>query len=226
MRDEPRSAAVEPMEQLPFNSCDYRCEHCLVTAECAVFRKLQEHSLQYGNDDEEGNDLDSILRDMRESFRETEVQIKQKARELGIDIDEIAGGTTAEEIREQHQSIEKDPLYKRSYGFTMLTHGFLQAADGVVDGEAREFLDDIAWHHTVVSAKVYRALGWRTHEEDAIDAKRSAAVAIKSLTICIMAFDYLASRYPALSQECGRLSTAARQIKEEIRERIKPADAA
>lgn len=213
------------MEQLPFNSCDYRCEHCLVTAECAVFRKLQEHSLQYGNDGGEGNDLASILRDMRESFRETEAQIKQKARELGIDIDEIAGGTTAEEIREQHQGTEEDPLYQRSHAFTMQTHGFLQAADGVVAGEAREYLDDISWHHSVVSAKIYRALGWRTHEEDAVDAKKSAAVAIKSLTICIMAFDYLASRYPVLSQECGRLSTAARQIKEEIRERIKPANA-
>jgi len=214
------------MEKLPFNSCDYRCEHCLATAECAVFRKLQEHSLQYGNDSEEGNDLDAILRDMRESFRETEAQIKQKARELGIDIDEIAGGTTAEEIREQHQSVENDPLYKRSYAFTMQTHGFLQDADGIVAGDAREYLDDISWHHTVVSAKVYRALGWRTHEEGAIDAKTSAAVAIKSLTICIMAFDYLASRYPALSQECGRLSAVARQIKEEIRERIKPERAA
>jgi hypothetical protein len=211
------------MEQLPFNSCDYRCEHCLATAECSVFRKLQEHSLQYGD---EGGDLDSILRDMRESFRETEAQIKLKARELGIDIDEIAGGTTAEEIREQHKGVENDSLYKRSYAFTMQTHGFLQAAGGVVAGEAREYLDDIAWHHTVVSAKVYRVLGWRTHEEDAIDAKTSAAVAIKSLTICIMAFDYLASRYPALSQECERLSTDARRIKEEVRERIKPTPAA
>ena len=214
------------MEQLPFNSCDYRCEHCLVTAECAVFRKLQEHSLQYGDDGGERNDPTSILRGMRESFRETEARIKRKARELGIDIDEIAGGTSAEEIREQHRGAEDDPLYKRSYGFTMQTHGFLQVADGVVAGEAREYLDDIAWHHAVVTAKVYRALGWRTHEEGAIDAKKSAAVAIKSLTICIMAFDYLASRYPALLQECGKLSAVARQIKEGIRERIKPTDAA
>ena len=119
-----------------------------------------------------------------------------------------------------------DPLYKRSYDFTMQTHEFLRAAERVVDGEAKEYFDDIAWHHTVVVAKVYRTVGWRTHEEGAIDAKKSAAVALKSLTICIMAFEYLESQYPALSQECGRLSTAARQIKEEIRERIKPARAA
>ncbi len=214
------------MEKHPFNSCDYRCEHCLATAECAVFHKLQEHSLQYGNTGGEWTDVASILRDMRESFRETETQIKQKARELGIDIDEISGVTSAAELWEQQRRTEEDPLYKRSYGFTVQANGFLHAADGVVAGEAREYLDDISWHHMVVSAKVYRALGWRTHEKGASDAKTSAAVAIKSLTICIMAFDYLASQYPALSQECGRLSTTARQIKEEIRERIKPAPAA
>lgn len=210
------------MKQLPFNACDYRCAHCLVTEDCAVFQKLQEHSLQYGIDGSDGNDLTAILRDIRESFRETEARIKQKARELGIDIDEIAAGTAAEESRGQRRGAEDDPLYKRSYGFTMQTHEFLQNAERVVAGEAREYLDDIAWHHAVVVAKVYRALGWRTREEGAIDAQKSAAVAVKSLTICIMAFDYLASRYPALSQKCGRLSDVAREIKEELKERVQP----
>ena len=34
------------MKRLPFNVCDYRCERCLETADCAVFRKLQERSLR------------------------------------------------------------------------------------------------------------------------------------------------------------------------------------
>ena len=214
------------MKRLPFNACDYRCERCLETAECAVFQKLQERSLQNWTGSSDGNDSAAVLRDIRESFRETEAQIKQKARDFGIDLDGIAGGTCAEEIRGQRWGAEDDPLYKRSYDFTMLTHEFLRAAEPLVDGEAKEYFDDIAWHHTVVVAKVYRTVGWKTHEEGATDAKKSAAVAVKSLTICIMAFEYLSSRYPALSQECGRLSAAARRIKEEIRERIKPARAA
>ncbi len=214
------------MKRFPFNACDYRCERCLETAECAVFQKLQERSLQDRANGGDGNDFAAVLRDIRESFRETEARIKQKARDFGIDLDGIAGESSAEETRETCKRTMDDPLYKRSYDFTMQTHEFLRAAERVVDGEAKEYFDDIAWHHTVVVAKVYRTVGWKAHVEGAIDAKKSAAVAVKSLTICIMAFEYLASRYPALAQECGRLSAAARRIKEEIRERIKPASAA
>jgi hypothetical protein len=214
------------MKPLPFNACDYRCERCLETAECAVFQKLRAGSFQDRIGSSEGNDSAAVLRDIRESFRETETRIKQKARELGIDLDGIAGPPPAAEVRGRSRSSLEDPLYKRSHDFTLQTHEFLRAAERSVDGEAKEYFDDIVWHHTVVAAKVCRAVGWRAHEEGAIDAKRSAAVAVKSLTICVMAFEYLASRYPSLSQECGRLSAAARQIKEEIRERIKPARAA
>jgi hypothetical protein len=214
------------MKRLPFNACDYRCDRCLETVECAVFQKLQERSLQSWIGSNSGNDSSDVLRDIRESFRETEARIKQKAQDFGIDLDGIAGVPSSEEMEGQLRGAMEDPLYKRAYDFTMQTHEFLRAAERLVDGEAREYFDDIAWHHTVVVAKVYRTVIWKTHEEGAIDAKRSAAVAVKSLTICIMAFEYLASRSPALSQECGRLLAAARGIKEEIRERIKPARAA
>ena len=214
------------MKRLPFNACDYRCEHCLATADCAVFQKLQEPSLQDFIGSNNGNDSAAVLREIRESFRETEARIKQKARELGIDLDGISGGSSAEEIRETCLRTMNDPLYKRSYDFTMQTHEFLQAAERVVDGDAKDYFDDIAWHHTVVVAKVCRTVGWNSHEEGAVDAKNSAAVAVKSLTICIMAFDYLASRHPEISEECERLSAAARQIKEEIKERTGPRSAA
>ena len=205
------------MKNLPFNACDYRCEHCLVTAECAVFKKLQERSLQRGVGGSDENDLVAALRDMRESFRETEGMIKRKAREFGIDIDELAGGITAAEIREEHRSIMEDPLYKRSHEFTMQTDRFLLAAGPAVADQAREYLDDIGWHHTVVTAKVYRALGWKMDGDVSLDARSSAAVAMNSLTICIMAFDYLASQYPAIGEECRRLSASGSQIKKRSR---------
>ncbi len=213
------------MKRLPFNACDYRCDRCLETAECAVFQKLQERSLQNALNGNDGSDPAALLRDIRESFRETEEMIKQRARAVGIDIDGIAGGPSAEAISEKCRAVMDDPLYKQSYEFTMQSHKFLLAA-GQFGGEAKEYLDDIAWHHAVVSAKVYRAVAWRAHEDGAVDAKQSAAVAAKSLTICIMAFDYLASRYPALAQEGRRLSAAARGLKADIRKRIGPASAA
>ncbi len=216
----------DSMSQLPFNACDYRCEHCLVTGECAVYRQLQERSLGGVLDDPAEDDYAAILHAIRESFRETEARIKQKAREAGIDIDEMAGDSSAGNVRTLHRSAGDDPLYKRVFDFSKRSLVFLDAARAEVAAEAYGYLDDIAWHHTVVAAKVYRALGWSADREGADDAVNSAAVAAKSLTICAMAFDYLAPRYPSLSRDCNKLADEARGIKEEIMERIRPARAA
>jgi hypothetical protein len=206
------------MKHLPFNACDYRCEHCFVTAECAVYQKLQDPSLQHMVNE---SDFTAVLHDVRESFRETENLIKLKAWEAGIDIDAIAGTSSLEEVREQQGRILNDPLYQQSHDFTIQTSVFLDAARHAVAGEAIDYIDDIAWHHTMVTAKIYRALGWRMDEYRAIDAKNSAAVAMKSLTMCIMAFDELASRYSVISQECRRLSAVAQQLKRGIQKRMK-----
>jgi len=214
------------MNELPFNACDYRCEHCLVTGECAVYQKLKERSLKRALNGIGENDVAAVLHDIRESFRETEAQIKQKARDLGIDIDEISGGTSREAISGQHRGAEDDPLYLSALDFTRQAQRFLRSAGAVVGEEEKEYLEDIAWHHTVVPVKIYRALGWRTDGDGAVDAVNSAAVAAKSLTICIMAFDYLAPRYTALLPACRNLSDDARKIKEEIKVRIRPARAA
>jgi hypothetical protein len=207
----------QSLKHLPFNACDYRCEHCLATAECAVFRKLQEMFPQGSA----GNDPVAVLRQVRASFQETEELIKLKARESGIDIDEIAGTSSLEDIRENERRVMNDPLYRRARDFTVKTNAFLETARTMALDEAGGYLDDIAWHHTMVTAKIYRALGWRMDEEGAIDAKNSAAVAMKSLTICIMAFDELGSRYPGYSHQCTSLSVAARRLKQAIRERLK-----
>jgi hypothetical protein len=211
------------MKRLPFNACDYRCERCHVTSECAVYRKLQQRSLLHGMNGVDENDPAVILEDIRESFRETEEMIKQKAREFGIDIDEIAGRTTAAEIEEQEATTRKDPLFKQAEEFMRETNGFLKAADTVIAGEDREYFNDLAWHHTVIAAKIFRALGWRTDPDDSIsfDGKNSAAVAAKSLAICVLAFDQLAARYPALAEQCNRLAARGGDIRDEIRKRFK-----
>jgi glycogen debranching enzyme len=103
----------------------------------------------------------------------------------------------------------------------MQTHAFLKNIDSIVTGEARDYFDDILWHHTVVTAKIFRALG--SDEDDDIlreDSRNSAAVAVKSLTICIMAFEYLASRYPEIAAKCKGLSAIAETIKKDVRARF------
>ncbi len=209
------------MKNAPFNSCDYRCERCLETDRCRVFQTIQKRSLLSSEQNGEDN-LDVVLNDLRESFRETEEMIKQKARELGIDIDEIAGGASADEIRDNHSDILDDELYRKCHSFTTETSRMLQDISRNVNEAGREYVDDISWHHTVITAKIYRALGWKTEGEIAADAKNSAAVAMKSLTICIMAFNELGSQHAAAAADCARLSAGGRKLKDDIRKRFWP----
>jgi hypothetical protein len=222
---DPGSKWKAHMRKLPFNACDYRCERCLETANCAVFIKLRDYSLleEFQQRDESG--LGVVLEAIRESFKETESIIRKKAIEHGIDIDEIAAGPSADGMEGLRRSIMEDGLYRRSTEFTEQTRLFLQAADPVVSGPARDYYDDIVWHHTIIPPKLFRALSWGSGGEVALDGRTSAAVAMKSLTICIMAFDYLASRYPLLDQECRKLSADGARIKEETRKRFKPGNA-
>jgi len=114
----------------------------------------------------------------------------------------------------------KTRLYQWSFDFTMKTHAFLEKIEPVIIPANREFFDDIEWHHTVVSAKVFRAIGSDDDPEMRFDAVNSAAVAMKSLTICVTAFDTLASRYPEISGECREFSDTAAGIKRALRERF------
>lgn len=160
--------------------------------------------------------IEAALGDVGEIFAETKEMLLEKAKEFDIDLDELADA----EPRDSFEETKKEPLYQRSFDFTMKIHAFLKKIEPVITFTGKEFFDDIEWHHTVVSAKVFRAIGSDDEPEMRFDAVNSAAVAMQSLTICIMAFDTLASRYPELSGECGKFSDMARGIKQTLRERF------
>lgn len=162
--------------------------------------------------------MEAALRDISEIFEETKELLLEKAEEFGVDVDNLPDA----EPRDIFEEARKDPLYLRSYDFTMKAHAFLKKIEPVITPAGQEFFDDIEWHHTVVSAKVFRAIG-NDDPEIHFDAVNSAAVAVKSLTICIMAFDELASLYPEISGKCKGFSKIASEIKQAVRERFNPA---
>jgi hypothetical protein len=164
----------------------------------------------------ETHGIEAALRDVGEIFAETKEMLLEKAEEFDIDLDELADAAP----RDIFDEAQKDPLYRRSFDFTMKTRAFIKKIEPVITSEGKEFFDDIEWHHTVVSAKVFRAIGSDDEPEMRFDAVYSAAVAMKSLTICIMAFDMLASRYPEMSGECREFSDIAKGIKQTLRKRF------
>jgi len=206
------------METLPFNACDYRCERCLETERCAVFQKNWERAERNFALGKESEGLDAALRDVGDIFAETRELITEKAAEFGIDLDQLDDA----EPRDPFEEAVKDPLYQAAYDFMTQVRDFLKTTELIITPAGQDFLEDITWHHTVVSAKVFRAIGSDDDPEMRFDAVNSAAVAMKSLTISIMAFDALAPLYPALEQECKRVSLKASELKQLIGARFGP----
>lgn len=211
---------LSDMEPLPFNACDYRCERCLATERCAVFRGLPDrdaHDPTLGSDPEGG---DAALRDASGIFDETNGMLaedtEEDAGEPGIDPD----GSYVAGLRDRHEEAKNDPLYLLAFACMMETRDFLKTADPAVLPAGRDALEDIRWHHTIVPVKVFRAIRSDADPEMRFDAVNSAAVAVNSLTICIMAFDVLASAYPVIAQACKRLSLKASELKQYISSRF------
>lgn len=164
----------------------------------------------------ETDGIEAALRDVGEIFAEATDMLLEKAEEMGIDLDELDDT----EWRDPFEEAKKDPLYQRAYEFMTMTRAFLERAETLITPAGHEFYEDVIWHHTIVTAKTFRAIGSDDEPEMRFDAVNSAAVAIKSLTICIMVFGELASRYPEISEECRGLLERAQQIKAELRERF------
>ena len=206
------------METLPFNACDYRCERCLATERCAVFRDLSDREARNFALGKDSDGLDAALRDVGEIFGETRDMLAEKAAELGIDLDELVDAGP----RDIFEEAKKDPLYLSAYDFTMQVRDFLKTAEPIILLEGMDYFEDITWHHTVVSVKVFRAIGSKDEPDMRFDAVNSAAVAMNSLTISIMAFDALAPLYPVIERECRRLSLRASELKQYISSQFSP----
>jgi hypothetical protein len=204
------------METFPYNACDYRCERCLETEHCAVFRMGSERDARNVSLGKETDGIEAALRDVGEIFAETKEMLLEQAEKFGINLDGLADAGP----RQGFEDAKKDPLYQRSFEFTMSTHALLKKIEPIITAAGKEFFDDIEWHHTVISAKTFRAISSGSKPEMNFDAVNSAAVAMKSLTICIMAFDELALRYPEISGESRGFSKTAKKIKQALQDRF------
>ncbi|MEW6214508.1 MAG: hypothetical protein AB1478_04795 [Nitrospirota bacterium] len=181
---------------------------------CEVFQKLQENALLNKIRGRDEDDTSTVLQDIKESLQETVKMLKKMADEFGIEPDDIFDDKNI-----SMPDFRNDPLYRLSHDFTMQTHDFLKNIDALANEHTREYFEDIMWHHTIVSAKTYRAIA-SASDDLMTDAVNSAAVAIKSLNICIMAFDYIFRRSPDISDGCKRLSAIASTLKKEIKLRF------
>jgi hypothetical protein len=202
------------MNDSPYNACDYLCERCKETDNCSVYQSLKEKELLNQLAGKDKDDPENFLQDVQESLNEAKEMLEKMAAELNVDPDEIAD---IEDVNIKH--VEDDPLYKLAHDFTMKTHHFLKEVKILINQDAKTCFEDIAWYHTLVSVKIYRAIG-SAYDGLIEDAINSTGVALKSLNLCIKAFNDIAIIHPDISKKCRMLSKTARAIKKGIEVRF------
>lgn len=185
-----------------YNYCDRWCERCLLTSKCFLYTQDQKRLEEHRKKGEDPYDWKIVMKDIKESFKETKKLILKAAKEQGIDLETLPD--------EKYESSDPTghPLYQRSHDYLHLTHKFLgklrkaiQALgielperietipSSVEDVETLKEIvscyETISWYHTLISAKIYRALSSRMEENadkepteiDIYDANGSAKVA-------------------------------------------------
>jgi hypothetical protein len=189
------------MEIGRYNKCDYWCEKCEYTQDCAVYKRISEKGTS-------GN----FLEDVRESLDEAMGMLGDMAEELNINLDELEESDEDGALR---RAADSDPLVMLAHDFTLKTHKFLDRIYTPVPEEARDFFEDLRWYHTLVAVKTHRAMS-SLYEDFMEDAINSGEVARKSLEKCITAFDRLGEACAAAADECVTLRRTAEKIRADL----------
>ncbi len=204
------------MKSAPFNSCDYLCEKCSETEECTIYALLKEKARSKRTPGQAGTRPAVFLEDVKESLDEAMEMLQEMAAELDIELDETAG---LAELDEHY--IDTDELYQLSLTFTLKVHAFLKRIERLVKTRNKDAFEDIAWHHTIVSVKIHRAVA-SDYDGLSEDAIASAGVALKSLAKCIDALTLIGKTCAAAEEESRVLFNTAVEVKRQVAKRFTP----
>jgi hypothetical protein len=143
-----------------FNYCDRRCERCMFTEGCTLFKDLRKYERQHHPDR-------GPFEQVRDHFQDVFRLLEQWCEREGIDFDELQREAFSDQsdgtVERRHASVRADPLQRIA---TAYTHAALKLVDALAAARTlrawppgvAEAIDTIAWHAGLVSSKTYRAL--------------------------------------------------------------------
>ena len=173
-----------------YNYCDRWCERCPMTAKCYLYWQERQTEAEHRAAGRDPDDWAVVLDDVKKQFEEAIRLLRQAAEEHGWSLDELS---PADDTRPDPSD---DPLHQRAEAYVLAAHAFLadlrqrvmreheileerarvlgpeQAANGY-----RNILDAhevVSWYHTLISAKVHRALCSKLAAEEATDEEERA----------------------------------------------------
>ena len=149
-------------QEAPFNFCDRFCQRCPYEKQnkCCLYQDEFEQKMTcvaYGRDPYDPEITKEV---MERQSKEVEDKIQQFAQDHDIDFDDVDDSYT-EEMNSRLESVENNPLSVTARSYCSRAHDFLKEnffdKDGLSPQRVYDF-QTISWYHTLLPAKLNRAL--------------------------------------------------------------------
>lgn len=205
-----------------YNYCDRWCERCELTSRCINYALSEEES-----DSPESKDLNNqeFWDKLHGVFAATLEMVKEKAQEMGIDLDAIDLQEADEQCRRVHEAAKEQPYSKAAMKYVEMVDDWFKSNQGLLEDKSdelqalaqadipgtdpadeavgiRDCLDVIRWYQPQIWVKLCRAASGAMHGEidddeyAAQDADGSAKVALLGIERSIAAWAALLPHLP------------------------------
>jgi hypothetical protein len=155
-----------------YNYCDRWCERCPLTSRCLNFSISQEDS-----SDPEAQDIrnEAFWNKLSETFAETLEQLKESAKEWGIDLETLDSTQDIENIKAKDKAAENHLLSRASKRYIEIVEDwfkgretlFFETAAAAREGvNLDEAFEVIRWYQYFVSAKIIRAVRGKVEDDE------------------------------------------------------------
>lgn len=175
------------------NYCDRWCERCSFTARCRVFAMEQEDS---PTDEERGINSEAFWRKLAGIFAQTQVMLREKAEEFGIDLVAVDDEAIRRQIEKRRSSVLAQDLVKLAENYAKAVGKAIDGKEdfaGSIEEETRyELLEIVRWYQLFIGVKIYRGSDAKTDEDEGIDDELRESILYEkngSIKIALIAID-------------------------------------
>lgn len=149
-------------KETPYNFCDRWCERCIHEKQihCKVYHDELEQKITCIAHGKEPGDPEITAEVMKKQFEEIEKSFEEHEEEIEINFDEI-DNPEFEKIKEHIKFVENNPLQHTAEQYCKKAHSFLNRTyyekEAIAFGHQHDF-ETLSWYHTLLPAKINRAL--------------------------------------------------------------------
>ncbi|MGB9698428.1 MAG: hypothetical protein ACPL5I_03485 [Thermodesulfobacteriota bacterium] len=172
-----------------YNYCDRWCARCPFTQRCLNFAMDQEELAEAESQDVRNA---AFWEKMGEILAQTQKLLERKAKELGINLEELATANEEVSLSQQHEAVENHVLSRAARAYSQKVTDWFAARENILKEagtfayagiELTEAFEVIHWYQYFIPAKVARALYGLLEDDDdlAQDADGSAKIALIAL---------------------------------------------